>query len=276
MIADSGRSRFLYFTLFFAFVTAAFICQSQTRPKPGSPINYFIVAADFFICLIILCVQYANLRANQSNFEKAIVTQLYEQSVRQYKAFQKSVDYVNIKIHDFKHQIIEYERNGKLDSHSVKKALEEVEIYETFAKTGNETLDIILTDYFLYCRSKKIEFSYMAEASGFEKIERSDIYSLFSNILNNAVEHTDKYEDEQKRFIRLIVKQAGKILIIHTENYFEGELRFVNDLPATTKTRKLDHGFGLLSVKNIAHKYDGSLKIKIKDNLFQIDILLQV
>jgi sensor histidine kinase YesM len=67
----------------------------------------------------------------------------------------------------------------------------------------------------------------------------------------------------------------GDMLVIQAENHFEGELKTEDGLPQTTKLNRNLHGFGLLSVKNIAEKYNGSMLCGTSDGLFRIEVLLQ-
>ena len=77
-------------------------------------------------------------------------------------------------------------------------------------------------------------------------------------------------------FISLKVGNAMQCADIHIENYFEGEIRLTDGLPATTKADDTSHGFGLRSVRRIVNKYGGTLLIKSEDGMFQVNILLQL
>ena len=274
-IVDNIKTRLVFFALFLMFVAVMFVNQAQTFDWTTGTLNYLAALGGIFTAIIVLVAQYIAIHNYRNATQKIIATQLYEKSVDQYKAFQRAVDYVNIKCHDLKHQIRKVEKGDILTDEKLNKIMDGIQIYESFLKTGNETLDIVLTDVFLECRANNIGFSCMAEAQLLDKVERDDIYFMFTNLLENAIEHISIYKDEQKRFIRLTVKPVGKMLVIHIENYFEGNLELLNNLPITTKSDKSSHGFGIKSVKRIAEKYNGSLKISAEDNVFNINIMLQ-
>ena len=48
------------------------------------------------------------------------------------------------------------------------------------------------------------------------------------------------------------------MLTIHAENHFEDSLQFKDGLPVTTKADKDSHGYGMMSVRHIVEKYNGS------------------
>ncbi len=106
-------------------------------------------------------------------------------------------------------------------------------------------------------------------------MEVMDIFSLFGNILDNAIEHQSTLAPD-KRFIHLSVRSANQLLLIHAENYFEGELVMRDGIPVTTKEDKNYHGYGMRSIRRIVEKYSGNFSISTEDQLFQIDIMLPI
>ena len=115
--------------------------------------------------------------------------------------------------------------------------------------------------------------SYIVDGKALSFMKDSDIYSLFGNAIDNAVEYLLTV-DESKRFIRINIKEIGKNLSIHIENYFEGNVTFKDGLPLTTKSDKNYHGFGMVSMRELVSSYEGDLFVKVKDGLFLLDILI--
>lgn len=101
-----------------------------------------------------------------------------------------------------------------------------------------------------------------------------DIYCLFGNMLDNAIEYVMTVEEKEKRFIRLFVKTNDNIKVIHQENYFDGRLQFSDGLPQTTKSDRINHGFGVKSIAHIVKKYGGELSVAVDGELFKMDIVL--
>ncbi|MEG2640551.1 MAG: GHKL domain-containing protein, partial [Bacilli bacterium] len=103
----------------------------------------------------------------------------------------------------------------------------------------------------------------------------SNIYSLFGNAIDNAIEYLLK-KDMDKRFIRLHVKGINDMISIHIENYCDDDIQIVDGLPKTTKADKLYHGFGTISMKKIVESYDGEIFLKRSDSLFVVNILIPI
>ena len=272
-IEDSTKTRVIYIVLFAFFVGITFVNQHIAR-NTNMRLNYLGVFTDLANCLLALVMQYNILRAAKLYLEKIEAVRMYDNATKLYENFKKSVDYVNIKCHDIKHEIRRLQREGKLSPEKIDGLNDSVRIYESFVSTGNKTLDMVLTDKYVNCASQDITFSFMADAKRLEGMEESDIYALFSNMLDNAVEYVEKTADKQKRYIKLFIKPKGNMLHIHQENFFEGKLEFSEGLPQTTKENKLHHGFGVKSMQEITERYGGKLRINTADNIFKLDILL--
>lgn len=274
-LTDNWKNR-IFFGGFLLVFFASTLLNQQNAQSSDEGLNYLSAISDLINCLFVLIVQFIGLTTARIGFEKQLSDKLLQDEKRQYDAFKNSVDYVNIKCHDLKHELKRIQGGGQMNAERLEEITKGVAIYEAFAKTGNETLDILLTDKNLTCISKGISFSYMADASEISVMDASDIYSLFGNLLDNAIEYVQNIEDENNRFIRLFIKPQGGMLLIHEENYLENGVRIVDGVPQTTKDDKLYHGFGIKSMKRTAQKYGGDFKINCEENVFKADIFIQI
>ena len=134
-------------------------------------------------------------------------------------------------------------------------------------------MDVILSEKSLYCTQNNIQFTCLADGKAFDFISATDLYSLFGNLLSNAIEAVLKIENEKKRIISLTAGYNNGVLQIHIENYYTGSLNFNDQLPATTKADASLHGFGLKSVQMLVEKYNGVLSVEHTDEVFYVDIL---
>ncbi len=107
-------------------------------------------------------------------------------------------------------------------------------------------------------------------------MEDMDIYSLFGNALDNAIESVKKLTDDEKRIIDLLAVRNGNLIRIEVSNYYEGELSFRDGLPVTTKANDGYHGHGLKSIRMIIEKYDGSFHISAEEGMFRLTLVLPI
>lgn len=192
-----------------------------------------------------------------------------------HKRSAESIKLLNIRAHDLKKQI-EYLHD--LDDETTKnEILENVEKsikeYDEIVESGCKALDHVLTEKVHSCRKHNIIFTYMVDGTALSKMKSSDIFSLFGNALDNAIEGVLEYSDD-KRVISLKVMKQGKITLVSIENYCDKEIVYDSGFPITTKKNKNVHGFGLKSINYIVHKYDGAIKIKNENKMFKLTMVL--
>ena len=195
-----------------------------------------------------------------------------EQQMEQFHLSEETVDLINRKYHDLKHQIAylksditEEEKRAYLDEME-----KEVRIYEAQNRTGNHVVDTILTEKSLLCRKKDIQLTAV------DFLPVPEICSLLGNALDNALEAAGAVQRKEERLIRFSVSRQKGFLRIQVENRFEGTRKMKDGLPQTTKSDSAQHGFGVLSMKKIVEKYDGSLQVSTRDGWFLLHILMPV
>lgn len=243
----------------------------------GTAMDVFIIRTLADLSgMAVLYAYHIQVKEIQMRFEKDTLRNIMDMQYKNYKLSKESIDIVNQKYHDLKHQI-NLLKSGA-DSEKAGEYLEqmerEIKIYETQNKTGNKVLDTILTSKSMHCQRHGIELKFMGEGQLLNFMEDMDISALFGNMLDNAIESVVKIKDRQKRLISLHVIQDKQFIRIRTENYCEENVQFQDGIPITTKKDKRFHGYGMKSMKKIVEKYDGSVMAGKTDNWFELKILI--
>ena len=224
-------------------------------------------------CVLVLVIQFNLFDKTKLKREMDAVQLLRHQEQEQYALSKENIEIINVKCHDLKHKISSL--RGRLDEKEIDEMASAVMIYDSIVKTGNEVLDTILTEKSLKCGKNDIQLTCTVDDSDLGFITISDLYSLFGNVVENAIEAVMKLSDKKKRVICLNVRSTEKLLSVHIENYYAGEITFVNGLPQTKKDVRF-HGFGMKSVRMIAEKYGGNVIARTDGDLFKLDILVPV
>lgn len=229
-------------------------------------IGNFIISILFAALIIML--EYYFVSDRYTKDENAILKQIMAWERRQYEMEKSVIDMINIKCHDLKH----YSMNGKLPAREMEQTKRAVSLYDSFYKTGNNTLDTILTLKGMICENKRIKLTCIVAGEHLAFMSEADIYSLFGNLIDNCIEAVDQLPEEKKA-INLTINLKEKFLFIITENYYQGEKVLVDGLPQTTKGDKFYHGYGMRSIKNVVEKYHGDLTIDTANNIFRLSIM---
>lgn len=253
--------------LLITVILGIYVPVAETSPDVMIIIKLFAVIC----CMVSLCSALNLFEAGQYRYELDMVEQLDRKRREQYEIQKDTIDAVNIKCHDLKKMISSVLGKRNILSDAELEKLEgQISIYDAIVKTGNDALDLILTEKSLYCEKNKIKLTIMAEGGDLSFMSDADIYSLFGNILDNAVEAVMKVEPE-RRAVTLSIKTVGNMIVVHEQNYFAGKIKFVNGTPATSKNDTSQHGYGILSIRRIVEKYDGGLDISAEGDIYTLN-----
>lgn len=206
--------------------------------------------------------------------ENIAIRYMSEMKLKQYEFMKENIDIINLKCHDIKHWLLALENGGvSIDKNYIDKLHQSVSFYDSGFETGNAALDTVLSDKNLYCVKNNIQLSAIADGKLLSFMDIADIYSLFGNALDNAIEYVMTLEEE-KRVIKLSVSSSGSLVGVVVKNYYEGEEVKSDTVLRTSKRDKFYHGYGVKSMKNIAEKYGGSFAVNTNDNEFVVSILM--
>lgn len=254
-------------------IVVVWICIGLTRlvnlhgEVNSIPISIYAITC----CCMALVVQFVLYHTVDLQSENQALNLLWQEERKQYELSKKTIDTINIKYHDLKHKL----RDMRLPAEEVESIKDAVRIYGSRIRTGNEALDVLLTENSLRCSEAGIRLTYMGNGADLGFMQVMDVYSLFGNAISNAVEAVEKLEDPEKKIIDIVSECRGDLISIHISNYFDGELQMEDGLPRTGKKEEEGfHGYGMKSMKLIAEKYGGSLSVSADGDLFTLDVYL--
>lgn len=269
---NSGSTVVLFITTLIVAVAARAISASYVNE---STMLYVLMSiCDIFCCIIILFVQFLLTKKMLEKRDSDTILQLQDMQLKQYEFTKENIDIINLKCHDLKHQILALKNRENIDKEYLKKLSDSMTLYDSVISTGNDALDIVITDKNLFCVNNDITLTVIVEKDVLSFMAVSDIYSFFGNALDNAIEYVMTLPPE-KRFIKLNIKKTGNLVVISVKNRYEGLLpEFVDGLPVTTKKDSTLHGFGVKSMKMVAERYGGSFLSRVEENQFIISVLI--
>lgn len=231
---------------------------------------YLIVCILFFL---VLMLQFGLLSGSKLKQETEIVNQLRVKEQEQYKISKNTMQIVNMRYHDIKNILASH--RSKFTEDELSDIEQAIKAYDISFKTGNKTLDTILTEKNNDCKNMNIRLECVADGAPLSFMSDIDIYSLFLNALNNAITAVDKVREEKKRLIQMNVKRRGNLVFIQLRNYYAEEILYAGKRKiATTKSDKRHHGYGLLSMEAIAESYGGSMSVKTEDKEFCLGFVI--
>ena len=232
-----------------------------------------------FFCVSMLVLQYVQQRELITNEKLAASHELWTVRQKQYEMSRETIDMINRKCHDMKHQVaaLMSEGSGGTEKARYGREIERlIEIYDLQVNTKNEALNTILMEKGLYCSMQGIRWNCAVDDTSLDFIDRMDLYVLLGNALDNAVEAVQQVEDEANRIIQLQIRRKDSFVHIRLENSYAGTLQWRDNLPLTTKEDKASHGIGLKSIRSIANKYGGYASASTEDQAFILTALIPI
>lgn len=261
-----------------------FLLSNLSYASPDTPFSSNSVADIFamrtladFAGVALMYGLYMQMGEAHARLEKDYLHKLLHMQKEYYRVSAESVDLINQKYHDLKHQIqlLRSEFSSEEKLHCLDEMEQEIQSYEAQNKTGNKALDTMLTARTLRCQGLGISLTCVADGQELNFIKPTDLSILFGNALDNAIESVEKIASLDKRLIHVSVTRQKSFVRIRVENCYEGEIRFVGGLPSTKKDVRY-HGYGMKSIRSIVEKYGGSMTVKAQDGWFELRILLPV
>lgn len=253
----------------FSLISVAMVLCCIGFSRLPSEISVWLFAIA--LCVFALLVQFAMHSAASLREENRAIKRVMEETAKRYESSKENVDLINIKCHDLKYRLLSLD--GKLSREEIDSMLKCVDIYDRTFSTNNEALDTILAEKSLQYQKEGVEFTFMGDGKALSFMKVTDIYALFGNALDNAIEAVKRLREPEKRVISLTIEDRGELVAVNISNYFEGKLVFEGGLPSTSKEQEPGyHGFGLKSIRLIMEEYGGSMTVSVDGGMFNLGL----
>lgn len=271
LIIEDSRLLIISIILIICTVILNLIYESFVK---ASNLTLFIVGClfDMVCCFLTLFIEFEMLKSKEISEAYIQMKTIWESEKKQLEISKENMDYMKILAHDLKHEL--NESTLLISKDKVNELNRRIAAFGNSIKTGNDILDLVIAERTLIVQKENINLSIIADGSVLSNMKQSDCYSLFMNIMDNAIDAVKELPKDQRE-ISLAVRESMGMILIHEVNPFQGTLNFKDGLPQTTKRDSMYHGFGTKSIKGIVDSYSGDCEISIKDNnIYVLNILL--
>lgn len=129
----------------------------------------------------------------------------------------------------------------------------------------NETVNLILSSFAGKAKQAGIQLTIDAKLPDSLPFSDTELCSLLSNALENAIHASENIPDINKRYIKLRVYSKNNKLCIDIRNSYQTEPIFHQGLPVS---KEQGHGFGTKSMAHIVEKHGGVFQFSVKDGWF--------
>lgn len=138
----------------------------------------------------------------------------------------------------------------------------------------NYVVNGVATYYLAIAREKGIDVSLAIAPLGESlPISDTDLCILIGNSMENAIEACLRLPDGEKT-IALSIKLLADNLIMTIDNSYDGEICRDGDRFISKKREGKQEGIGIRSIRSIAEKHKGDIRIEYTDKLFMLSVFL--
>ena len=270
---DIEKNFIFIFSIFILVIDIFLNAIVVYNPTEEGAVSTIVVGVyNILCCFISLYLQFEVALRRRVEKEFDAMQEMWTQAKKQYAMSKENIELINMKCHDLKHQIHTLRKNETVSLNVLKELEDNISIYDSTIKTGNDALDIILTEKSLLCNKENIQFSCIVDGQKLNFMKNEDIYAMFGNIVDNAIEAVLKVEPS-KRTISLRGRVVDNMMVINASNYYTDEIIYKDGEIQTSKEEKFYHGFGLRSIQYVCQRYGGEATFTAENNVFTVNLL---
>lgn len=236
--------------------------------------GYYIYG--IFSSILLLIIQYGMLDLTEALREKNIMYDMMRNMEIQYQNLKENIELLNEKYHDFKYVLLESAKENEKENNEeyINKSLQLIEDYQNMFQTGCEAMDVLLTEKSTICRKNNIILTCFIDGKLLSYMKSEDVYILFGNAMDNAIEALLKLQEDAQKTIFLEVKRKNNFITINMENPCGDGISFEKGIPITSKKDTMFHGIGTKSMNYIVKKYGGNMVMKCVNNIFMVQCII--
>ena len=211
--------------------------------------------------------------------EKAIYTQQINIMAINTEEQKKVMENFHREKHDWINELIalkneiEYE-NKDVVLQNIDRIIQNCQFGEAISDTGNKCIDALINVKYTTAKEKGIDFILKIFIPEELPINQCDMGIVLGNILDNAIEATEKCNSSAKK-IEIIMGIKKEALVLVVKNPLAGSLKRNKDGKLlSTKEDSKRHGYGINSVIKVARKYNGDVIIEEEGGEFVITVTM--
>lgn len=236
----------------------------------------------FILAIIIEMISFENLKSAifqaKRYAEEKTRLEMYEMQRDHYRLTTEQIKKLTALRHDFRnHLYVIAERIRRSEFDEAISYIDKIggctEEASSIVVAENEILATILTVKNMICKNKEIEFDYEITCGAIH-IEDMDLNTVVSNLLDNAIEASEKCEINQRRIV-FKIKDVKQFVAIECSNTCKMKQAGKKHIFQTTKENKEEHGYGIENIKETVEKYGGQAEFTCEEGIFHVKIMME-
>lgn len=227
------------------------------------------VTSAFYIVFVLLYYDETQKQARIQRERDMLATQ-FKQAQTEFASLKQIQQTAAAYRHDMRHHFSLLQwlaSEGLVDEiiEYLKTAQSDVDAITPIRFCENETVNLILSSFAFKAKEASIHLSIDARLPDALPFSDTELCSLLSNALENAIHACEQISESSKRSIKLRMYSKSNKLCIDIRNSYQSEPIFSGDLPIS---KEQGHGYGTKSMAHIIKKHSGVFLFTTKEGWF--------
>lgn len=235
-------------------------------------LSFIIILFFLFILLGFLYLAQQLCKGYEAEIDLEQIKQKENLNYAYYKRREEAEKEISYLLHDMKNHLQMIMSMNEQDKTStyLESLAEQIKNKELQRYSSRHVLQVLFDDKVKEAAKQNIFVDIHNRDVKFENIEDFDLVTIFSNLLDNAIEAVATLS-EDKKTVTLSIRQIQQMMVIKIKN--PAPQKFNKKEDGTLLSTKENHkGLGLSSVRNTVEKYHGDMQIKYTDQMFSVII----
>lgn len=239
-------------------------------------VEFFPSVLSMFYIIFIMVYYNEMQKRSQLEIDNAMLATQSKRAMNEIFALQQVQTQTAIYRHDMRHHLSLI--NGFIEAGNaeqaqayIKQSQDNIDGITPIRYCENNTINLILSYFATKSKQQEISLEIDTVLPDCLSIPDTEICTLLSNGLQNAIEAASLEPRGNPGSVRLNCRIHKGNLLVLIENTFNGEVEIKNGLPQTDEE---GHGFGVKSIAMIADKYKGYYSFSPGEELFTLKVVL--
>lgn len=198
------------------------------------------------LVVFLLAVEFGIFLSYHMEAEVKAMSRIVEEQGRQYELTRESMEAVNRRVHDIRHQVVRLVNDETdADRELLRDISHEFRVFDTQVKTGSDALDVVLREKSLVCERYSVTLTCIADGRALAFLTAAELYALVGSALDAAIVTAKGVADARRRSISLVASKRAGMMTLHVECY--------SDAPAEVWS-----GHWLATIRAIAERHAGT------------------
>ena len=223
------------------------------------------------ICVIFMLALFTYVHSfQQTKQEHQLIVSMNRSMSEGYDRIAENNETLRQMAHDFKHHLLAMQN---MDPNEIPGYISVLLDHGSFSIaqkiTGDRYVDAIFSSRISRINSLQITFQYTMNVPGTIPLSPSDICTIVSNQLDNAIDACEKISDSGSRWIYYSILLHGDLILFKCENSI-ADRSLKDGIPKHTTKHDPEHlhGYGIKSLQACADRNGGSLSMQVDNDRF--------